>query len=76
MTTPALDAFIAELRARLEAGAREYGDRSFERDPADLLGEIEQELLDVCGWSAVMFERIRRLRARVEAADGAPKEQG
>jgi hypothetical protein len=32
-----------------------------------LVGEIEQELLDVCGWSFVLFERLRRLRGESSA---------
>lgn len=63
-------AFAASVRARLEAGARAYGDASFERSPAELVGEIEQEVLDVCGWAFVLHERLRRLRARI-----APGEQ-
>ena len=40
-------AFIGQLLARLEQGAREYGDRSFTRPPSELLAELEQELLDL-----------------------------
>lgn len=58
------DAFVAAVRARLEAGRAQYGDRSFERPPAELLGEIGQEALDLAGWGFVLFERLRRLEAR------------
>jgi hypothetical protein len=51
------------VRARLKAGQQSYGDASFQRSPAGLVGEIEQELLDVCGWAFVLHERLRRLRA-------------
>jgi hypothetical protein len=55
--------FWLRLRERLEAGARSYGDASFRREPAELAGEIEQELLDVCGWAFVLWCRLGRLRA-------------
>jgi hypothetical protein len=61
--------FWARLRERLEAGARSYGEASFGREPAELAGEIEQELLDVCGWAFVLWCRLRHLRTvlRLEA---------
>jgi len=54
--------FLSMVRARLEQGRREYGDRSFSRAPTELIGEIEEELLDVVGWSAVLFAKVQRLR--------------
>ena len=55
--------FWLRLRERLEAGARSYGEASFRREPAELADEIEQELLDVCGWAFVLWCRLRQLRA-------------
>jgi hypothetical protein len=40
-------AFVNAVRARLESGARQYGERSFSRPPTELAGEIEEELLDL-----------------------------
>ncbi len=53
--------FAIRLRQRLEAGAKQYGDVSFRRDLGELTGEIEQGLLDVCGWAFVLWCRLRRL---------------
>lgn len=64
----AFDRFAARLRARLEAGAKAYGDVSFTRPPADLLDEIQQELEDVAGWGLILWVRLERLRARVGTA--------
>ena len=61
-----LDAFVTRLRARLLAGAATYGDRSFTRPAAELVGEVQQELEDVCGWSLLLWIRLERLRARDE----------
>lgn len=61
--------FVARLRARLEAGARTYGDISFTRPAAELVDEIQQEIEDVCGWSLLLWIRLERLRGLVEQLD-------
>jgi hypothetical protein len=58
--------FAAAVADRLEAGASTYGDRSFSLDLVSLLGEIDQELHDVCGWSFIAHTRIEKL---LEVAD-------
>lgn len=58
--------FSEGLRARLEAGARTYGNASFERPVADLIGEAMEEAEDICGWSFLAWVRLDRLRAAVE----------
>jgi hypothetical protein len=40
--------FMARLRRRLEAGSEAYGSASFTRPANELVGEIQQELEDVC----------------------------
>lgn len=62
--------FARAVNARLEAGRASYGDASFSRHPAVLCGEVEQELLDVCGWAYVLWVRMRALR---DALDGGAK---
>lgn len=60
--TDHFEAFAAAVAARLEQGAKMYCDRSFAL-PADVLaGEVEQELLDVCAWSFILWCRVRALR--------------
>lgn len=62
--------FAANVVARLDAGKAVYGDRSFERRPEELSGEIEEELLDVCAWSFILWCRVLTLRQVLEARDG------
>ena len=47
---------------RLEQGAIEYGDKSFHRDPGDLLRELEEEALDFAGWGFILWYRLQRLK--------------
>ena len=72
------EAFSRAVRKRLAAGREAYRDESFDRPPAELLGEVAEELLDVCGWAYVTWHRVQRLalqaeeaRRRVLAADEA-----
>jgi hypothetical protein len=58
-------AFVSELRARLAVGAVQYGDSSFRRPLVEVIGEIEQELLDTAGWALIAWTRLQRLRERV-----------
>jgi hypothetical protein len=56
------EAFFERVRSRLEQGERDYGNKSFHRPYGKLLDEIQQELEDVCGWSAILWSRLQRLR--------------
>jgi len=57
-----LPEFFSKIETRLLAGAREYGDKSFKKDPRELIEEITQELLDVCGWSYILYRRLEILK--------------
>jgi hypothetical protein len=60
--------FFSLVSRRLEAGAKVYGEHSFLRSPAELAGEIEEEILDICGWAFVLWCRLRWIRARLAAS--------
>ncbi|MBI4517343.1 MAG: hypothetical protein HY699_16185 [Deltaproteobacteria bacterium] len=63
---PMTDTFPTAVAKRLDVGAVAYGDRSFQQPPGELTDEIEQELLDVCAWSYILWCRVRALRGAVE----------
>ena len=60
--------FINSVNARLQQGAKEYGDKSFLQSPEHLLKELEEETLDIAGWSFIMWCRLINMRAKVEKA--------
>ena len=64
-----LPEFFSQVRARLLAGRREYQDRSFSREPRELLDEISQELLDTAAWSFILFERLAAARQALRFAE-------
>lgn len=57
--------FFEEIRKALIGGATTYGDRSFTLTIDNLLSEVEKELVDISGWSFVLWCRIRELRNQV-----------
>ncbi len=61
--------FVEAVETRLDKGAREYGERSFERPPGELVGEVMQELEDVVGWSFILWCRLRALEMPVGARE-------
>ncbi len=59
-------AFVDRVRERLVVGQRAYGDQSFSRPEGELIGEMKEELLDVCGWAYVLWTRLERLQKTEE----------
>lgn len=57
--------FAELVAARLEKGRELYGDRSFSLEPLELTKEVEEEILDVCAWSFILWMRLRALRRRL-----------
>ncbi len=58
--------FIKILEKRMEQGFKEYGDKSFERAPKELLNEIEEEVVDICGWGLILYTKLQALQKKVE----------
>ncbi len=54
--------FVEALSERLSAGKESYGDNSFNRESFELITEIQQELIDVSGWSALMWGRLEKIK--------------
>jgi hypothetical protein len=55
-----MSAFDEHVRARLAAGAVEYGQRSYNRPLAGLLAEILEEAADIGGWSHIALDVLNR----------------
>ena len=52
-------AYTEAIHKRLEVGKQVYGDSSFESPLQQLLTEIQEELMDVSGWSFILFSAYR-----------------
>jgi len=63
--------FLDALAARLEVGARDYGNASFEKPVAMTSTEILDEALDIAGWAYILWVQLRR---RCERLDGATRD--
>jgi hypothetical protein len=58
---------FADLVAeRLAKGEKEYGDKSFSRDPVELIDELQAECLDLAGWGFVLHTRLEAVKAAAE----------
>jgi hypothetical protein len=55
------DVFTSAVAGRLDRGRRDYGDSSFTRPAVEILDELSQELLDLAGWSFILWSRLQRL---------------
>jgi dsDNA-specific endonuclease/ATPase MutS2 len=54
---PKENVFLNNSLQRLEAGALEYGDKSFHKPAPVLLREVSEELYDVATWCAIWASR-------------------
>ena len=59
--------YATAVESRLAQGERDYGDKSFSRDPAELIDEIRCELRDVAGWAFVLDQRLAKVAAALDA---------
>jgi hypothetical protein len=55
------DRFMRSVLHRLHKGADIYKDRSWSKDPEVLIDEIEEEVLDICAWSFILWFRLRNI---------------
>lgn len=55
----AREVFFTQLLGRLSKGEHKHGDRSFERSPVEILGEMRDEALDLAGWGYILWKRIQ-----------------
>ena len=56
--------FADEVRERMQAGRRTYGDKSFNLPFQTLMAESQQEAVDLAGWPYMAW---RQLRQRLDA---------
>jgi glutamate/tyrosine decarboxylase-like PLP-dependent enzyme len=57
--------FVKLLDMKMTRGFYSYGDKSFSRDPKELLEEIQAETLDIAGWGMVLWQRIEDLKKKL-----------
>jgi hypothetical protein len=63
--------FSKQIRDRLLIGAKTYGDCSFRKSPDKLIDEIGQELMDVVGWSFILWCKLLDIQAKLEENSNA-----
>jgi hypothetical protein len=58
--------FVNLLNEKMKKGFQEYGDKSFDKDLVELINEIEEELLDICGWGMILYTRLEDMKKKAE----------
>jgi len=56
--------FIEKINKRLEVGELEYGKDKFMNQKLE--NEVEEEILDICAWSFLLFTKLQRLREKLK----------
>ena len=59
-------AFVDRMADRLMMGAITYGNRSFSKNPEELLREVLEEIVDQAAWSFIAFTRVVQLLRAIE----------
>ncbi len=59
--------FISQIEPRLNRGAVEYGDASLKATSQELYKEVEEEILDVVGWSFLLWMKLQGISNRLLA---------
>jgi hypothetical protein len=54
--------FLTQIEQKMDRGRLEYGDSSFQKDTIPLLKDIQEELVDICGWSIILWTRLEKLK--------------
>lgn len=57
--------FATSVEQRLEAGKPTYGDASFQKPLTEIVEEIREELLDVCGWAFILYDRLNLIEQNI-----------
>jgi hypothetical protein len=57
--------FVRLLDDKMKKGYKQYGDKSFERSPGYLVGELQQEVIDISGWGMILFARLEELKNKL-----------
>jgi len=58
--------FVKLLDAKMKKGFLQYGDKSFDREPEDLIGELQQEVIDISGWGMILFHRLEEMKLKLK----------
>ncbi len=58
--------FVKALWEKMDKGRQEHTDASFDKPATDLVDEITEEILDICGWSVLLYTRLKRLKKAVK----------
>lgn len=60
------DEFTSKVYDRMVVGEKEYGDASYSLAAKEVIGELEQEALDIMGWGYFLWKKCKQLEERLK----------
>ena len=59
--------FLAHVKDKMAKGAKEYGDKSFYKAVEEVLQELKEESVDLCGWAMLAYSNTedRKVKKRM-----------
>jgi hypothetical protein len=63
--------FLEAVFEKMERGQKEHGDQSLSMKPHLLIEEMMEECVDIAGWGAIAWMRLRELSRAVERVENA-----
>lgn len=66
--------FAELVRAKLARGQVVFEDRNFSKNAVDLMHEVQEELVDVMGWSFLVWSRLQAMSEALELFGFEPEQ--
>lgn len=58
--------FKASMEGRLSSGSDEFKGRTLRFAPSEIVGEMQEEAIDIANYAYMLYSRLERLRAQTE----------
>ena len=69
MNRPWAEEFFVAVKEKMVLGQQEHGDASLDKMPSALVSEMMEECVDIAGWGAIAWMRLKKLRAAIIDAE-------
>ncbi len=69
MNRPWAEEYFQEVREKMVRGQEEHGDKSLTLKPSQVVAEMMEECVDISGWGAITWMRLRDLQRAIILAE-------
>lgn len=64
----AWEGYSEAVKRKLISGQKDYGDSAGTRNIFELISEVQDELVDIAGWSSWLWWRVEKMKVKLKAA--------